>query len=109
MKGIGVDLVDLNRIDIHNDVFIRHILTEKEYACFLELGEKRQREYLGGRFAGKEAYLKANGLGIGGIGFKDIEILNHDSGQPYLNDPNALISISHEKDYVIAFVVLKSS
>lgn len=107
MRGIGIDLLDLNRIDIHNDKLIRRILTEKEYACFLEMGPKRQREYVGGRFAGKEAYMKANGKGLGDISFQDIEILNHESGQPYLNDPNALISISHENHYVIAMVHLK--
>lgn len=107
MKGIGIDLVNLNRIDLHNERFIRHILTEKEFACFLQLQtEKRKREYLGGRFAGKEAYLKAHGLGLGAISFQDIEILNHESGAPYLNDPHALISISHDSDYATAIVYL---
>ena len=67
----------------------------------------RKREYLGGRFAAKEAYLKANGLGLGGMRFNEIEVLNSKSGAPYLNDPKAKISISHEKDYVIAFVVIE--
>lgn len=106
MRGIGIDLLDLDRIDIHNDRLIRRILTEKEYACFLELPEKRKREYAGGRFAGKEAYMKACGKGIGDMSFHEIEILNYDSGQPYLNDPDALISISHEDHYVIAMVHL---
>ena len=32
MKGIGVDLVDLNRLDLENETFIKHVLSEKEYA-----------------------------------------------------------------------------
>ncbi len=107
MKGIGVDLVDLNRLDLENETFIKHVLSEKEYACFSKMNGLRKREYLGGRFAAKEAYLKANGLGLGGMRFNEIEVLNSESGAPYLNDPKAKISISHEKDYVIAFVVIE--
>lgn len=108
IKGIGTDILDLNRLDLTNQKLIKHILADEEYACFKNLSsEKRKREYLGGRFAGKEAYLKAHGLGLGGIPFHDIVILNHDDGSPYLNDPDAFISISHETDYVIAFVVIE--
>lgn len=58
--GIGVDIVDLNRIDLDNIHFIERILSVKEYHVFKRLKSKqRQLEYLGGRFAGKEAYLKA--------------------------------------------------
>jgi len=107
MLGIGTDIVDLRRIDPENEHFARRILTDAEYAVFESLTDHRKREYLGGRFAGKEAYLKAKGLGLGGMGFHDIEILNLESGQPYLNDPDALISLSHEKDYAVAFVVIR--
>lgn len=107
MVGIGIDLVDLDRLDINNDRLIRRILTEKEYACFLEAKtEKRKREYFGGRFAGKEAYLKARHLGIGGMPFTAIEILNHDDGSPYLNDERAMISISHDGHYATAIVMI---
>ena len=52
MNGIGVDIVDLNRFDLKNERFIKHILSSKEYACFMKLdSEKRKREFLGGRFA----------------------------------------------------------
>lgn len=108
MKGIGVDIVDLERLDITNQHFVKRILTFKEYEIFKDLkSEQRQLEYLGGRFAGKEAYLKANHTGLGGIDFHDIEILNDESGSPYLHDEQAHISISHEKKYAIAFVVIE--
>lgn len=107
IQGIGCDLVDLNRIDIHNEIFIKHILSPKEYAYFESLSsEKRKREYLGGRFACKEAYLKAIGTGIGGKPFKEIEILNDDTGKPYINDDRALVTLSHEREMVMAFVVI---
>ena len=107
MKGIGVDLVDLRRLDLENETFIKHVLSNREYACFIKMNDARKREYLGGRFAAKEAYLKANGLGLGGMRFREIEVLNDQSGAPYLNDPHAKISISNEKDYVVAFVVIE--
>jgi len=108
--GIGVDIIDLERLDIHNDHFVKRILSCREYQIFSHLiSEKRRREFLGGRFAGKEAYLKARQLGLGSIPFCDIEILNLDNGAPYLNDQNASISISHEEKYAIAFVIYKKN
>lgn len=108
MKGIGVDIVDLERFNIENIHFVRRILTDSEYKVFSQLNsEKIKREYLGGRFAGKEAYMKACHQGIGQLSFQDIEILNHDDGSPYLNFPHTYISISHEEKYAIAFVVIE--
>ncbi len=106
MKGIGVDIVELNRLNIDNEHFLKRILTQKEYLIFQSINnEKRKREYLGGHFAGKEAYMKACHLGLGKIAFTDIEILNDEDGCPYLNDEHAHISISHENEYAIAFVL----
>lgn len=108
MKGIGVDIVDLERLDLHHIHFIQKILTRKEYEIFQNIKtEDRKKEYLGGRFAAKEAYMKACHKGIGQLSFQDIEVLNHEDGSPYFNDENALLSISHEKKYAIAFVILK--
>ena len=103
--GIGVDIVELSLLNIKNERFVRHILSDAEYEIFQSFPtKKRKREYLGGRFAAKEAYLKANHLGIGGISFHDIVILNHEDGSPYLNDEDADISIAHDGGIAIAFV-----
>lgn len=108
MMNIGVDIIDLERLDIDNKHFIERVLTSNEYQIFQSFqSEKRKKEYLGGRFAGKEAYMKACHKGIGEISFHDIEILNNEDGSPYLNDLNAKISISHENKYAIAFVLLE--
>lgn len=108
MKGIGVDIVDLERLNIQNQHFVKHILSSREYKIFSNMkSPKRQREFLGGRFAGKEAYMKACHVGIGAMSFQDIEILNDESGAPYLHDPHAHISISHENKYAIAFVLIE--
>ena len=104
---IGVDIVDLERLDISNTHFVERILSPLEQDVFYKLKtEQRKKEFLGGRFAGKEAYLKAMQTGIGGIDFHDISILNRENGSPYLVDLKGEISLSHEKKYAIGFVFI---
>lgn len=106
--GIGVDLVSMSHRAFIHDTFIKKILSTKEYACFERLSIHKQREYVASRFACKEAYLKARHKGIGDIPFKEIEILNNSNGSPYFsNDEHAMLSLSHEKTMVIAFVVIE--
>ncbi|MCD7894867.1 MAG: holo-ACP synthase [Erysipelotrichaceae bacterium] len=108
MQGIGVDIIELDRLNLSHESFIHKVLTDKEFQVYSSLkSDQRKKEYLGGRFAAKEAYLKAKRKGLGEISFQQIEILNDDTGCPYLNDKQALISISHEKNYAIAFVIIK--
>ena len=57
IKGIGVDICHLERLkDL--DSLAKRILHDNEYQVFLSKKTfKHQREYLGGRFAVKEAYV----------------------------------------------------
>lgn len=105
MKGIGVDIFCLDRIDLNHTHTIEKILTETEYSVFKSFqSDKAKREFFGGRFAAKEAYIKASHQAIA---YSNIEILNNEDGQPYFtNDSKALVSISHETCYAIAFVVI---
>ena len=112
--GIGVDIVELDRIkDIikNNPKFINRVLTTKERELFDTLKGKRQVEFLGGRFACKEAFSKAYGTGIGKIQLKDIEILNEDNGRPVVYqavfEGKVHVSISHTDKTGIAQVVLE--
>lgn len=112
--GIGVDIVELDRIKEiikKNPKFIDRVLTDKEKKVFEQLGEKRQVEYFGGRFACKEAFSKAYGTGIGKIQLKDIEILNEENGRPVIEtivfEGNIHVSISHTDKTAIAQVVLE--
>lgn len=110
IQGIGTDIVDLSRFLSKEDAFAKKILSSKEYEIYQTIQcDKRKREYIGGRFAGKEAFLKANGMGLGDIAFKDITILNKESGAPYLQYKNmhVHISIAHEKQYAIAYVMIE--
>ncbi len=120
--GIGLDLVKIERIralaDRWQERFLERLYTEAERRyCF-----DRASPYasLAGRFAAKEAVLKAIGTGwSAGISWQDIQVLNDGSGKPVAHvqgRAGALlqeagvtdihISLSHDADYAIAQVVL---
>ena len=121
--GIGVDLCDVTRIkklyEKYNDKFAHKILTEKEFLQFKTRTIPEQ--FLATRFAAKEAAVKALGTGFrNGIWFQSIEITNQRSGKPQINFYNEAqkrcqkhaiisshLSLSDEKNHVIAMVVLE--
>ena len=121
--GIGTDIVDINRIKNIDSLnaFANKILSENELNIFGDLKEGKEASYLSKQFAGKEAISKAIGTGISGdIKFKEIEILRDESGKPIFNPLENLkeilanlgitkthVSLSDEKDYAIAFVILE--
>lgn len=88
--GIGTDIVNIKRIEHlifkFGDRFLKRIFTPqeiKESQKFSSL--RRSSSYLAKRFAAKEAYAKATGLGIRNqITFNQIEILNDDNGRPFI-------------------------
>lgn len=116
--GIGIDIVQVDRIEknIENPNFLKKIYTEEEQNY---LSEKHfNPQTAAGLFAAKEAVSKALGTGILGFNITDIEIIRDEFGKPeiFLHN-NALeislekgidkinITISHEKDYAVAFAV----
>jgi holo-[acyl-carrier protein] synthase len=115
--GLGVDLVELNRIEKvmdRNNRFIKRVLTNREIERLEQKGSiSRKVEYVAGRFAAKEAYAKANGTGIGKeLSFLDIEVIPNENGKPeiFINGSKnnaALLSISHGKEFVIAQVIIQ--
>lgn len=101
IKGVGVDICNLNRLK-NLDIFAKKILHEDEYRLYQQKQTlQTKKEFLGGRFAVKEAYIKACGY----TDFTKICCLNHDDGKPYIVGQNCHVSISHEKDYAIAFII----
>jgi len=117
MHCVGVDIIEIDRIEKAmnrwGDRFLHRIYTE------LELRLCRQKPpSLAVRFAGKEAVMKALGTGIKGISWREIEIPSEPSGKPLVqlygkaqNKANSLgldklaISLSHSREYAVAFVV----
>ncbi len=115
----GIDIVNVARlqasIERHGTAFLKRIFGDTEIAYC----ESKASKYLSyaARFAAKEAFIKAvGGTQQGMIGFKDIEIVNDGSGKPLitldLKKQKALgittvsLSVSHEKDFAVAMVVL---
>ncbi|MBL1223565.1 holo-ACP synthase [Enterococcus sp. BWR-S5] len=114
IKGIGIDIVELSRIEkiIDNrSSFVKRVLTENELEIFHQLSKRRQIEFLGGRFCCKEAFSKAWGTGISGVGFQEMEILQDESGAPKMtkspHQGKVFVSISHTETTAIAQIVLE--
>jgi len=121
--GIGVDIVDISRVErliARYDIrFLSRVFTENEsrYA----MGSANAAERLAGRFAVKEAVLKALGTGKrGGILWQDIETLPGPAGKPVVRLHGQAVrrakwkgcgsihvSISHDGGKAIAFVILE--
>ena len=122
--GIGVDIVDVNRIarllDRFGYRFLRKILVEREFKA--ELSERRLAAYLAKQFAAKEAVSKALGTGMrAGVGFRSIKVLRDPYGKPYVELSGQAaeqaeklgacfihISLSDERDFAIAFATASS-
>ncbi|MCF0114231.1 MAG: holo-ACP synthase [Erysipelotrichaceae bacterium] len=103
MKGIGIDIVDIRRLNVQDERLVAKVLSDEEIEVFNQLSDRRKAEFLAGRFAVKEALYKAGCR----LGFKEVTCLNDETGKPYLNIENTMVSISHEKDYCTAMVVIE--
>ncbi len=117
MPYVGVDIIEIARIERAiarwGDGFLRRVYTEPE----LKLCHKKPLS-LAARFAGKEAVFKAIGSRTSGIGWREIEILADPDGKPLvhlygkaqsqadgLGMNNLAISLSHSREYAIAFAI----
>ena len=122
--GIGVDIIDNSRItkSIKNNLFIKRIFSNSEILIAKKIKDKKS--YYSKRFAAKEAFAKSIGIGFrNNLNFKDISIVNNKLGKPsfIINEKiqkivkkqfktssfNFFLSISDEKKYSVAYVVLQ--
>ena len=120
--GIGTDLTHIPRmadlLEKYDDKIAQRILSEHEFACFQK--SAHPAAFLAKRFAAKEAVAKALGTGFrDGLSLRHIEVRNNKLGSPQLvfykvaenlikkiGISKALISLSDEGDYALAFVTL---
>lgn len=120
LKGIGTDLLEIFRVEKiyqrHGERFIRRILTKAE------ISESQTRKnisnYLAKQFAAKEAISKALGVGIGVLGFHDMEVLRNSVGQPQVTlsskarkqflNPKIHLSLSDTKTHILAFCIIEN-
>jgi holo-[acyl-carrier protein] synthase len=111
---LGIDIVKVERIraalERFGDRFSNRVLTPSERRYV-----RGRPETFAGRWAAKEAVSKVLGLGVRGIGWKDIEVERMPTGQPairlhgraahradQLGMGRIALSISHESDYAVA-------
>ena len=117
MISIGVDIEDISRFQnktLENDSnFLNRVFTKNELDyCFKN---SNPAPHLTARYYAKEAVVKAlSNLYDRVVGYSKIEILKHENGSVFVNilidelkKYNYSLSISHEKDKAIAFVVIK--
>jgi holo-[acyl-carrier protein] synthase len=83
--GLGVDIAEVDRIEAairrHGDAFLRRVFTAGEIAYCERHRDKAER--YAGRFAAKEAAMKALGTGWRkGVRWVDIEVARNSSGKP---------------------------
>ena len=120
--GIGTDLVRVARLEEglarFGEPLARRILTAAEWNEFCY--DRRPAHFLAKRFAAKEAVVKALGTGFrGGMKLSDIGVTHDGAGKPGLSYSGAAavmmrqcaitashISLSDEREYALAFVVL---
>jgi len=122
--GIGVDIVENIRIhkSLKNISFIKRVFSSTEILLAKNITNKKS--YYSKRFAAKEAFSKAIGTGFrGDLNFKDITIINDKLGKPSflvtdkikkivkkqfkMSTFDFFLSISDEKKYSIAYVILQ--
>lgn len=116
--NIGCDIEDISRFNnktLENDEkFLYRIFTQNELDyCFKNANPAA---HLAARFCAKEATIKAlNGIYSKSISYNKIEILKKENKAPYINiliddlkKYNFSLTISHEKEKAIAFVVIEN-
>ena len=114
----GVDIIEIERvknsIEETGGKFCEKVYTKREIE-YCESKKMQKYQHYAARFSAKEAIFKAISLDLKNkydIDWKDIEILNDESGRPYVNilkqdiEINSIdISISHCKKYAVASVI----
>jgi holo-[acyl-carrier protein] synthase len=111
---LGIDIIKVERIraslERFGERFTQRVLTPNEQRYV-----RGRPETMAGRWAAKEAVSKVLGLGVRGIGWRDIEIERLPTGQPavrlhgraagraaQLGMGRIAVSITHESDYAVA-------
>jgi holo-[acyl-carrier protein] synthase len=121
IAGIGTDIVECLRIaqmiERHGELFIDRVYTASEIEYCRS--RKQATQHFAGRWAAKEAILKAIGTGWRrGISWRDIEVRNSEGGRPtvalrggvrevveQMGVAEVLISISHCRSHATAFAI----
>ena len=121
MLSTGVDIIEIDRVrqvlERYGARFLQRVFTPGEIAYC-----RSRAPNLAARFAAKEATMKALGTGVRGVGWRDIEVVRAASGAPglrlhgrglaraeRLGVSETALSLSHSREYAIAFVVVQQA
>lgn len=119
--GVGVDIVEIKRIKKaidKNKLFLKRVFDDSEIE-YLKSRNLRP-EFAAGRFAAKEAVVKAMGTGFRGFHIKDVVIERNDLGKPEVvlkGKAEELaktfgafkfhLSISHGEESAVAYAIME--
>lgn len=121
--GMGIDIVQISRMENvlakWRDRFTSRVFTRQEIDFCMS--KRLPGQHFATRFAAKEAFLKAIGMGMGaGIPWKEIEVIKNSIGKPQValhckakeishknNVKNVFLSLSHDGEYGVAQVILE--
>ncbi len=120
IKGIGADIIEIARIrktlDTFGNGFLRKVFTQEEIDYCTAAEDPAAR--CAGRFAAKEAVLKALGRGLRGMKWKDIEVTRNPDGKPIVvlhhrakefaklsGVTEIHLTISHCREYAVAYAI----
>jgi holo-[acyl-carrier protein] synthase len=122
--GLGLDIAEIDRIEAaivrHGTAFIERLFTPGEVAYCERYKNKFER--YAGRFAAKEAAMKALGTGwSGGVRWRDIEVVREPTGKPslqlagvarqiadHLGVKSIALTITHSGNLALAEVIFES-
>lgn len=99
--GLGVDLVDIDRIRgviERQPRFVDRTYTEAEAAYCA--ARKVPWERYAARFAAKEAVMKAMGVGLGAVDLVEIEVVRAESGQPSIRLTGRAAALAAERGII---------
>ncbi|MBN1474391.1 MAG: holo-ACP synthase [Syntrophaceae bacterium] len=123
IHGVGIDLVENDRIENiirkWGNKFLERVFSDNEVAYCAK--HTQSSLHYAARFAAKESFLKALGIGLGmGVKLKDIEVTRNNDGQPLIiahgealnhikknKIKKVNLSLTHTKKYAAAFLVME--
>lgn len=104
--GIGTDIIEIKRFEDKN--IEKKFLNNDELEILKKYEGERKLEFIAGRWAGKEAIIKATNKKVK---YSELSILINNDGSPKvllngIEAKNILLTISHEKKYTVAFSIV---
>lgn len=119
--GIGTDIVEVKRFLnwVQNSKIIDRYFNKEEQCSFTN--QQAVCEHYAARFAAKEAFGKALGIGLAGLSLSDVYIAKDKNGKPeikvkgtaetllnqFCGECKVHVSLTHEREYAVAYVIIE--